>query len=560
MKDSIEAIIFDMGGTLRSTTIPEREVNHEKIHEMIALLGGNDDDLEFIQLLSKRAKAYRDWAGKTLLELNEVEQWTHWMLPDRPSDQVTRLALQLNHLWRDATGRHIVFPETQETVLTLFRRGYRMGLVSNTTSSVEVPHLLKELGIAGCFEAVILSCVVGIRKPDPSILLMAAVQMGVPAERCAYIGDQPRRDVAAARKAGFSRTVILHGPKSPLGLPKNGDPIPDQTIDNLKELLELFPVRKRAKGKRPQENSQVYNASLSTMWAKNNFPILSDFCLAVERLGFSKIELNHQINSTKLSSVDLPKYVISGIHEPCPADISVETLKGRDWMISSTDEECRQQGVASIKRSIELAGKLAVQMVVVHCGHVSLDMVLEKKLRGLFESRLTDSPEYEDTKSHMIEKRLQLIGPALEAVETSLKELLKYADKHGVRLGLENRYHYFDIPTQDEMSALLALAEPDRLGFIYDTGHAAVMARLGFFPEEMWLIRFGSRIFGTHLHDVVGIIDHNAPGLGDVDFSMIAGYLPREAFRTLEVMSHNTYAQIRNGMKHLVEAGCVTLV
>ena len=171
-----------------------------------------------------------------------------------------------------------------------------------------------------------------------------------------------------------------------------------------------------------------------------------------------------------------------------------------------------------------------------------------------------DSPEYEETKSHMIEKRLQLIGPALEAVETSLKELLKYADKHGVRLGLENRYHYFDIPTQDEMSALLALAEPDRLGFIYDTGHAAVMARLGFFPEEMWLIRFGSRIFGTHLHDVVGIIDHNAPGLGDVDFSMIAGYLPREAFRTLEVMSHNTYAQIRNGMKHLVEAGCVTLV
>lgn len=560
MQEHIEAVLFDMGGTLRSTIIHERKVKREKIRQMLGLLGADDDEGKFIQLLKKRATAYKGWAGKTLLELSEDELWRRWMLPDWPSDQVSRLVPQLSQLWRDATGRHIVFPETQETVLALFRRGYRLGLVSNTTSTTEVPHVLEELGIAGCFEAVILSCVVGIRKPDPSILLMAVERLGVRPERCAYIGDQPHKDVIAARKAGFARTVILRDPKSPPDLPREGALIPDHTIYNLKELLDLFPLRSRVKGKRSQTDGPIYDASLSTMWARKKFSVLNDFFLAAGRLGFPKIELNHQVDSRMLSSVDLGKYSINSIHEPCPADISMETLKARDWMISSPDEECRQQGLAAIQRSIELAGSLSVKTLVVHSGQVSLDMVLENKLRSFYEAGLAETAEFQDTKRLMLEKRLELIGPCLEAVGKSLKELLEYASRFGVRLGLENRYHYFDIPTQDEMSILLALAGPDRLGFIYDVGHATAMDRLGFFPNEMWLKRFGMRILGTHLHDVIGISDHHAPGLGEVDFRMVAGYLPREAFRTMEVMSFNTPEQIKTGLKILVDTGCVNLI
>jgi sugar phosphate isomerase/epimerase len=125
---------------------------------------------------------------------------------------------------------------------------------------------------------------------------------------------------------------------------------------------------------------------------------------------------------------------------------------------------------------------------------------------------------------------------------------------------LENRYHYFDIPTPDEMSELLALADPDLLGLIYDVGHATVNDRLGFFPGDGWLKRFGDRIFGTHLHDVIGISDHHAPGMGDVDFRRVAEYLPSQAFRTVEVLSVITPQQIKTGLNKLVEAGCVTLV
>ena len=495
-----------------------------------------------------------------MAELNEIGFWTQWMLPELDVEKVSALAVGLNQIWRNADRLYRVLPDTKETILGLFRAGYRLGLVSNTTSSVEAPNLLDALGVAGCFEAVVLSCQVGIRKPRPEILLEATRRMGIRPERCAYIGNLPDRDVASARKAGFSRTVILRDPRNPPSFPQEAALIPDHSIDNLKELLDLFPLRSRVKGISPKANGPVYDASLSTMWARTKFSVLSDFFLAAGRLGFPKIELNHQVDSRMLSSVNLGKYTISSVHEPCPADISMETLKARDWMISSLDEDCRQQGVAAIQRSIELAGSLSVRTLVVHSGHVSLDMVLENKLRHLFQTGLTETTEYQETKGLLIERRLKLSGPCLEAVAKSLKELLGYASRFGVRLGLENRYHYSDIPTQEEMSALLELAEQDRLGFIYDVGHATAMDRLGFFPNEMWLKRFGGRIFGAHLHDVIGISDHYAPGLGDVDFRNVAGFLPKDSFRTMEVMSFNTPEQIKTGLKILVDTGCVNLI
>lgn len=325
----------------------------------------------------------------------------------------------------------------------------------------------------------------------------------------------------------------------------------------MKDNISIYPG---AQDSNLSENGLAYDISLSTMWVKNNFLSLDDFFLAARRLGFNKVELNHQINSKMLNTVELGKYEISSIHEPCPADIPVETLKKRNWMISSPDEDCRKKGVEAIKRSIELAGKLSVHTVVVHCGFVTLDMIPENKLRSLYEAGLRKSDEFEDERNCMVETRLKSIGPCLEAVEQSLKELIGFASLFGVRLGLENRYHYFDIPTQDEMARLLEIGKSDSLGFIYDTGHAMAMDRLGFYSNEMWLKRFSGRMLGTHLHDVIGISDHQAPGMGEVDFRMVAGYLPKEAFRTLEVMSIISPEQVKTGLKNLVDSGCISLV
>jgi len=556
MTEYIEAVLFDMGGTLRSSVKKDEASKIETVRRIIELLGADAAPDEFAGLLTERSRAYMRWARATLVELNERELWTKWMLPDWPADRISEIAIQLNQLWREATGERIIFPETKEVLLELFRRGYRLGLVSNTVSSVEVPRALEELELTGCFETVILSCVVGMRKPGPDILLEATRRMNINPENCVYIGDRLNRDVEASRKAGFAGVIIMRNPATfAAHQAKYPELIADQYIDNLKELLNIFPVRQNKIVAPP-----LYQASLSTMWARRNFPRLSDFFEAAGRLGFSHIELNHQIDSSMLDGIDLSQYRFSSVHEPCPADIPTDELKQRDWLISSPNEDNRKRGVEAIRRSIDLAHQLGAPVIVVHCGMVSFDLRIEKEMRKLFDAGKMETDAYRERKQNLIKRRAALIGPRFEAVKKSLLELLEYAGQFRIRLGLENRYHYFDIPALDEMGELLTLAGPDRLGFIYDVGHAQTLDRLGFFPHEEWLRRYSARMFGIHLHDVKGVKDHYAPGLGEVDFDMVASYLPEGAYRTFELQPSNSPEQVKAGLKYLVEHGCVKAI
>jgi phosphoglycolate phosphatase-like HAD superfamily hydrolase len=195
MTHQIEAILFDMGGTLRRTAKRTRAEKHQVIQGMMNLVSAQGSVEEFTRLLSRRAKAYKHWAEQTHIELNEHDLWTKWMLPDFPLKQIGDMAIQLNQLHREATGARVIFPETREVVLELFRRGYRLGLVSNTTSSVEVPALLKELEIT-VFEAVILSAVAN-ENPTAILLMRPAWDRF---EHCAYVGDHRPRCGSCAKR------------------------------------------------------------------------------------------------------------------------------------------------------------------------------------------------------------------------------------------------------------------------------------------------------------------------------------------------------------------------
>ena len=293
---------------------------------------------------------------------------------------------------------------------------------------------------------------------------------------------------------------------------------------------------------------------LSTMWGIKKFDTLAEFFWQGTALGFTQFELNHAVDSEMLRGIN--GYQIVSVHEPCPADISVSELKKQNWLISATEESKRRKGVAAVKRSIDLAVKLRAPVVIVHPGKVDIDTTWDAELRDLYYAGKVTTVKYMRAKEKYIAARAAQARFNLSSVRQSIIELAEYAGERNIKLGLENRYNYFEIPLPDELEELLNLGF-SHLGFWYDVGHAETLDRMGFHAHEEWLKRFAPCIIGVHLHDVVGIDDHRYPGSGQIDWEMVARYLPADAVRTCEFQNFNSPAQVVQGVRWLEQKGCL---
>jgi sugar phosphate isomerase/epimerase len=301
----------------------------------------------------------------------------------------------------------------------------------------------------------------------------------------------------------------------------------------------------------------MWNVTLSTMWGLGRFADLGQFFSEGAKLGFRGFELNHQVDSPMLQGLELDGYQVTGVHAPCPADIPPATIRARNWLVTSPDEEGRRQGVLAIQRSIDLAQNLGAKLVVVHAGRVDVDANLESRLWNLYEAGQAATAGYASLQERLITARAEKAVANLEAAGRSLAELVEYAARAGIRLGLENRYHYLDMPLPDELEYLLGIAGEEHAGFLYDVGHAQTLENLGFVPHEEWLRRFGERMIAVHLHDIHGLKDHVAAGLGEVNWDLVARYLPKDAMRTFEVRSYHTPDQLRAALEFLASKGCI---
>jgi len=242
MTRDIEAILFDMGGTLRKR-VPDETWQRQSIARLLTLLGKPDAPASFVDELARRYKSYTQWAQEHEIALSEAEIWTQWMTPELPRERIEPQAVELMLVWRDRTGPGVLKPDAIQAIAGLNRRGYRMGVISNTTSSSELPCYLEECGLTKYFEVVVLSAVLGRCKPAPEIFWEATRAMRLDPARCAYVGNKIPNDVVGSRKAGFAMAIIIE----PSDTPHENEPSPvekpDAVVHELSELLDIFPPR-----------------------------------------------------------------------------------------------------------------------------------------------------------------------------------------------------------------------------------------------------------------------------------------------------------------------------
>jgi putative hydrolase of the HAD superfamily len=246
--DIVEAIFFDMNGTLRMRESHEL-TQRAAFGRMLELLEKKDAPESFWEELSRRHKAYGNWAQENLLQLPEAEIWARWLMPEVPRKKLEPVAEELTLAWSERKGRTVPKPGAGETLRELKERGYRLGVISNSMSSMDIPRCLDAFGWKDLFEVVVLSSAVKCRKPAPEIFWEATSRIGVEPAHCAYLGNRISRDVVGCKRAGFALGIILEPSSGPR--PDEQDQIvqPDLVIHSLSELLGIFPKRIPRQGK-----------------------------------------------------------------------------------------------------------------------------------------------------------------------------------------------------------------------------------------------------------------------------------------------------------------------
>lgn len=300
----------------------------------------------------------------------------------------------------------------------------------------------------------------------------------------------------------------------------------------------------------------MWHAALSTMWALTQKEPFAEFFSASRKLGFSHQELNHAITPKMLSSVDPTQLHVMSVHEPCPCEFPRLERMARGLFMTSLDESLRSQAVEYTRGSMNLAHQLGATAIVIHSGEVPIGKDLEKRIRELYLDGQSQSNEFVELGERFEEERRQAAPPYMNALRRSLLELVDDAEQLGVRLGLENRDHYYEVPLPHELDDLLTL-RPGTVEYWHDVGHSEKLREFGFYSQQEWLERFSDRMIGIHLHDNDGEKDHIAPGLGTVDWELVGSFVPKQAIRTFEIRGFTTKEQMRSAQKLLHNVGLI---
>ena len=159
----------------------------------------------------------------------EADQFTGWYmdllqtagLPVTP-EIAREIALDRTYEY----DKYIVPPEVPVLLRELKAEGYKLGVISDTSPSLE--YTLEQLGIAKYFDSFTASSLVGAGKPSPVIYQAALDSLGVKAEESLYVDDHPP-EAEGARALGFTAFRI----------DRTGEDRGAWTIRSLKDLIRF---------------------------------------------------------------------------------------------------------------------------------------------------------------------------------------------------------------------------------------------------------------------------------------------------------------------------------
>ena len=208
----MRAVIFDLWDTLALWP-------SEAFEQVKRALGRHIDDVDHVW-----ATTYRD------RQIGSMESYFRGLgLDDDAVAECMRI--------RSTFTRETLVPRDGaiETLDELQRRGFKRGVISVCSSDVE--EVWDETELAPYVDDVVLSCAVGLSKPDPRIYELACERLEVTPDECVFVGDGANDELAGAQRVGMRAVCVLPpGRIEPIWQEARGW---EPTIRSLPEVLAL---------------------------------------------------------------------------------------------------------------------------------------------------------------------------------------------------------------------------------------------------------------------------------------------------------------------------------
>ncbi len=184
-KSQIKALIFDVGGVLR---LGNPSFDHPKVHRSIAkkLKTGLDQYLDAIDTFYAKSYIGKISEKKALQLMSKNLKTT----PERLRK------LYINNYRK----YYILNKQLLQYALQKKKQGYKIAILSDQwwlSKEALVPRYFYTK-----FDATIVSCEVGVRKPDPKIYRLTLKKLKLPAKQTVFIDNQ-KWNIPPAKKLGM---------------------------------------------------------------------------------------------------------------------------------------------------------------------------------------------------------------------------------------------------------------------------------------------------------------------------------------------------------------------
>jgi sugar phosphate isomerase/epimerase len=261
-------------------------------------------------------------------------------------------------------------------------------------------------------------------------------------------------------------------------------------------------------------------------------------------LGFDLIELGHGTRLSLMPGIqkmfDAGEVRFTSLHNFCPLPVEVMVASPDCYQFSAFSPEERERALKQTFQTIDFAARLNAPVVVLHLGAVKMRPVTEP-LIDLAKSGKYFSRKYVKLKVDAVKKREERAPVYLQRVKDCLSRILEHAGSKNVKIALESRRGYEEIPTERELTELLAEIGCAHAGYWHDFGHSQIKHNLGFIDHVEWLETVGSRAFGCHVQDCIWPAkDHEPPFTGGVDLEKLVPLLPANCLFVWEMSPNKT--------------------